>query len=224
MIEWLIVIFIGILWSQIISHWGASILLHRHYCHKQFKVPGWFETIGLAMLMIACIRTPIGWIASHRMHHVHSDTEHDPHSPKYVGFWKVLSTTWEIPRIPIRYARDLYKNPKLVFCHNHWGKILFGANIVSFLIHPYFWVAFCVVPFIFAKIGFGLLNTVGHSKGPSNVAWLNLFIAGEGYHKNHHDNFRRIRLHKWDTGGWIAEKFFKNYGQKTNTSKSVFSS
>ena len=124
MTTWFIVILIGIVWSQIISHWGASILLHRHYCHKQFKVPGWFETIGLAMLMIACIRTPIGWIASHRMHHVHSDTEHDPHSPKYTGFWKVLSTTWEIPNIPPRYARDLYKNPKLVFCHNHWGKIL----------------------------------------------------------------------------------------------------
>ena len=43
-----IAIFIGILWSQIISHWGASILLHRYYCHKQFKVPVWFETIGLA--------------------------------------------------------------------------------------------------------------------------------------------------------------------------------
>ena len=69
---WLTIsILIGLVWSQIISHFGASILLHRHYCHKQFKVPSWFETMGLAMLMIACIRTPIGWIASHRMHHEH---------------------------------------------------------------------------------------------------------------------------------------------------------
>jgi len=44
--ELTIAILLGILWSQIISHWGASLLLHRHYCHNQFKVPVWFETIG----------------------------------------------------------------------------------------------------------------------------------------------------------------------------------
>jgi len=200
---------IGILWSQVISHFGASILLHRHYCHKQFNVPTWFEILGLSMLMIACIRTPIGWIASHRMHHTHSDGPKDPHAAKYVGWWKVLTTTWAIDRIPIRYARDLYSNPKLVFCHKHWLKILFVVNVISFIISPYFWIAFCVIPFIFAKIGFGLLNTIGHKDGPSNVPWLNLFIAGEGYHKEHHRNTKKIRLHKWDTGGWLAERLFR---------------
>ena len=201
-------IILGLIWSQIISHFGASILLHRYYCHKQFKVPGWFETMGLAMLMVACIRTPIGWIASHRMHHTHSDGPEDPHAPKHVGYLKVLTTTWTIPTIPIKYARDLYKNPKLVFCHNHWLKILISVWAISYIISPYFFISFALVPFIFAKIGFGLLNTVGHSNGPSNVPWLNLFIAGEGYHKNHHDNFKKIRLHKFDTAGWIAERLF----------------
>ena len=200
---------IGLIWSQIISHFGASILLHRHYCHNQFKVPAWFETLALAMLMIACIRTPIGWIASHRMHHTHSDSPKDPHAAKYVGWWKVLTTTWAIDRIPIRYARDLYRNPKLVFCHKHWLKILVMVNVISFIINPYFWIAFCVVPFIFAKVGFGLLNTVGHKDGPSNIPWLNIFIAGEGYHKEHHRNTKKVRLHIWDTGGWLAERLFK---------------
>ena len=201
-------ILLGILWSEIISHFGASILLHRYYCHKQFKVPVWFETVGLFMLMVACIRTPIGWIASHRMHHQHSDGPDDPHASKYVGFWKVLTTTWSIPKIPSKYARYLYKNPRLVFCHKHWLKILIVVWVISFLISPYFFLAFAFIPFIFAKIGFGLLNTVGHRNGPSNVPWLNFFIAGEGYHKNHHDNFKQVRLHKYDLGGWLAEKFF----------------
>jgi stearoyl-CoA desaturase (delta-9 desaturase) len=212
--EWIIAILLGIVWSQVISHWGASILLHRHYCHNQFKVPVWFETIGLAMLMIACIRTPIGWIASHRMHHKFSDGPEDPHAVKHVGFWKVLLTTWDINNIPTKYARDLYKNPRLVFCHKHWLKILIGVNVVSYLISPYFWLAFCAVPFVFAKIGFGLLNTVGHKTlNGANVPWLNLFIAGEGYHRNHHENMKRIRLHKWDIGGLIAEKLFLDYGK-----------
>ena len=205
----LLAILIGIIWSEVISHFGASILLHRYYCHKQFKVPVWFEIVALGMLMIACIRTPIGWIASHRMHHHHSDKIGDPHAVKHVGYWKVLFTTWNIPSIPPKYAKDLYRNSRLVFCHNHWLKILLIVNAVSLLINPYFWIAFCVVPFIFAKVGFGLLNTVGHkTEGGANVPWLNFFIAGEGYHRNHHQDSRRIRLHKWDTGGWIAERLF----------------
>lgn len=161
------------------------------------------------MLAIACIRTPIGWIASHRMHHAYSDGPKDPHAAKHVGFWKVLLTTWDIDRIPPRFAKDLFKNPRLVFFHRHWLLILVLVWIISFIISPYFFVAFALVPFVFAKIGFGLLNTVGHkTEGGANVPWLNFFIAGEGYHREHHQDSKRIRLHKWDTAGWIAEKLF----------------
>lgn len=200
----------GIVWSQIISHFGASILLHRHYCHKQFDVPAWFEWVGLFMLSIAYVKTPIGWIASHRMHHAYSDTEKDPHSAKHVGFWKVLFTAWDIPVIPSKFARDLFKNKALVFFHKHHVKILLLHWVVSFLISPYFFIAYALVPFVFAKIGFGLLNTVGHREdGGVNTPWLNFFIAGEGYHKEHHEDSSKVRLHKWDTSGWIAERLFK---------------
>lgn len=199
----------GLIWSQIISHFGASILLHRYYCHKQFAVPSWIEWIGLFMLSVAYIRTPIGWIASHRMHHTYSDTSNDPHASEHVGFLKVLLTTWNIPSIPSKFARDLYKNPRLVFFHNHHKKILLAHWTVSYIISPYFFIGYALIPFVFAKIGFGLLNTVGHSSpGGSNVPWLNFFIAGEGYHKEHHNNPQLVRLHKRDTAGWLVEKLF----------------
>jgi stearoyl-CoA desaturase (delta-9 desaturase) len=207
--SWIYVILLGFLWGTIISHWGASILLHRYYCHKQFKIPVWFEIIGLAMLMIAVVKSPIGWIASHRMHHVYSDNEGDPHSPKHIGFWKVLTTTWDIPKIPIKYAKDLYRNPYLVFCHKHWFKIVVIIWIVTLLISFKLFVAFALMPFIHAKLGFGLLNTLGHKNGPTNNGWLNLLLAGEGYHAEHHSNFKKIRLHKFDSGGWIAQQLIK---------------
>jgi stearoyl-CoA desaturase (delta-9 desaturase) len=181
-------------------------LLHRYYCHRQIIVPKWVEAIGLAMLMIAVIRTPIGWIASHRMHHAYADTEHDPHSPIHLGIWKVLTTTWAIPKIPLKFAKDLYRNPMLVFCHNHWLKIWILVWIVTILISPKLFVAFALIPFIHAKVGFGLLNTVCHYPRPANHPWLNILIAGEGYHLNHHQNSRQLRLSKWDSGGWIAEQ------------------
>jgi fatty-acid desaturase len=209
MYELILAIILGIVWSEIISHFGASILLHRYYCHKQFKVPVWFELIGLYMLSVAYIRSPIGWIASHRMHHNYSDTEKDPHAWQHVGKWKVLTTTWDVPKIPSKFAKDLYKNPRLVFFHKYHKHLLIAHNVISFLISPYFWLAYAAIPFIFAKIGFGLLNTYGHKEeGGSNVWWLNFFVAGEGFHKNHHDNWKRIRLHKYDTAGWLAEKLF----------------
>lgn len=206
--DMLTAILLGFIWSTLISHFGASILLHRYYCHKQFEVPKWFEAIGLFMLMVAVIRTPIGWIASHRMHHAYSDTEHDPHSPTFLGKFKVLTTTWDIENIPPKFAKDLFDNKMLVFCHKYWKLIWAAVWIISLAISIEFFVAFALIPFIHAKIGFGLLNTLGHADGPTNVPWLNLLVAGEGYHKNHHENFKRIRLHKWDSGGWLAEKLF----------------
>lgn len=210
MLENLIIsLIIGVVWYQVMSHWAFSMLLHRYYCHKQFPVPVWFETIGLAMMMVAVVRSPIGWIAAHRMHHEFSDHEGDPHAANQVGFWRVLTTTWDIPTISYKYAADLYKNPRLVFCHKHWVKLWIATWIISYLISPYFFIAFALVPFVLAKLGFGLLNTYGHGEeGGSNVWWLNFFTAGEGYHKEHHKNWKRVRLSKWDTSGWIAEKLF----------------
>jgi stearoyl-CoA desaturase (delta-9 desaturase) len=143
------------------------------------------------------------------MHHAYSDTENDPHSPAHVGWWKVLTTTWNIKRIPSRFSKDLFNNQKLVFCHNHWGKVLLAVWIISFIINPMFFVGFALIPFLHAKIGFGLLNTLGHAHGPSNNVWLNLLVAGEGYHLEHHKNSKAIRLHRYDSAGWIIEQFLK---------------
>ena len=211
--EILIAIIIGIIWSQVISHWGASILLHRHYCHKQFKVPIWFETIGLAMLMIACIRTPIGWIASHRMHHADTEGPLDPHNYKELGYWKVALTIWDIPKIPIKFARDLYDNPRLVFAHRYWKHCLVVWWIITFLISPYVFWAAAVMPFIFAKVGFGMLNIFGHWHKDDNKGtdgpWMNWILGGDGYHRQHHLYPWKLRLGKYDLGGYMAEKIWK---------------
>ena len=81
---------------------------------------------------------------------------------------------------------------------------------IAVYISPEFFVGYALVPFILARVGFGLLNTVGHSEiAASNKPWLNFILAGEGYHRVHHTDSRKIRLHKYDTGGWLAEKLFE---------------
>ena len=101
-------------------------------------------------------------------------------------------------------------------CENEWHRFAIKWIFVSPWNPIPSVIPWAHLPFIFAKIGFGLLNTIGHrTPNGANVPWLNFFIAGEGYHRNHHENMKRVRLHKWDIGGWIAEKLFLDY-EKNN--------
>ena len=86
-----IIILLGFVWYQIIAIFGPTIGLHRYFSHKQFKtVSNTFETISLFLSMLAGVKSPLGWIGAHRMHHKYSDTKNDPHSPTYKGFWNVF--------------------------------------------------------------------------------------------------------------------------------------
>jgi len=64
---------------------GINLGYHRVLSHRSLSVPSWLErtlvTIGLPA------GTPIQWAGNHRYHHRHADTELDPHSPLYRGFW-----------------------------------------------------------------------------------------------------------------------------------------
>ena len=179
---------VGFLWCQVITHYAVSVGLHRYFAHKQFKTSVAHEWGFIILIMIACVRTPIGWVASHRMHHADPEGPLDPHNYKNIGYWKVALTLWTIPKIPIRFARDLYDNPRLVFGHKYWKPFLAAWWIICFLISPYLWWAAAAMPFIFAKIGFGMLNILGHWNGPTDGPWMNWILGGDGYHKVHHEN------------------------------------
>jgi fatty-acid desaturase len=64
---------------------GVNLGYHRVLSHRSLKLPKWLErtlvTIGLPA------GTPVQWVANHRYHHVHADTDLDPHSPVLRGFW-----------------------------------------------------------------------------------------------------------------------------------------
>lgn len=196
---------LGFIWYQIIAHVGISAGLHRYWAHRSFEAGPVFEWITLYMALLAGSRSPIGWISAHRMHHHHSDTERDPHSPTFKGFWTVFLSLWTIKNIPPKYSKDLFDNPRARFFHNHWGKIWIGTAVVSFLISPWFFLGFVVIPGIIAPIGFGTVNAICHLHGESrNVPLANLIVAGEGYHDEHHHG-KNLRFHKYDQTGFVLE-------------------
>jgi stearoyl-CoA desaturase (delta-9 desaturase) len=67
---------------------GINLCYHRLLTHRSFKTPKWFEYI-LTTLALCCLQdTPVRWVATHRLHHVHSDDEElDPHSPQQSFYW-----------------------------------------------------------------------------------------------------------------------------------------
>jgi fatty-acid desaturase len=143
------------IWYQLIAHLGISLGLHRYFSHKQFKVPRLLEYVILFLAMIAGARSPIGWISAHRMHHAYSDSEKDPHSPKFKGFWTVLFSQWQVKSIPPKFSRDLFQSPSLLFFHKNWKWLWPTVALISLLISWKIFVFFVLLPAFMSWISFG---------------------------------------------------------------------
>ena len=199
-------IIIGYVFYYVAALIGISIGYHRYFTHRSFTTTPQIEVLMLFLGQICGGRSALTWAAVHRMHHANSDTEHDPHSPKFVGWWRVLSSTWEVKYIPKKHIRDLLKNPRVMFFHKHGGVIHLTYAVIIFLTGFSSFVSFVIIPYVLAWIGFGLLNLLAHKDGhPVNLPILNLIAPGEGWHKYHHEHPMHYKLSKYDIAGWLIE-------------------
>src|SRR5262245_28625999 len=75
---------------------GVTIGFHRLFAHRSFATSRPVEWILMILGCAAGQSSPFFWIATHRLHHRHSDTDDDPHSPHtangrplgpWRGFW-----------------------------------------------------------------------------------------------------------------------------------------
>lgn len=188
---------------------GISIGYHRYFTHSSFKTTILLEYVMLFFGLICGGRSALTWAAVHRMHHAKSDTAEDPHSPVYVGVWRVITSRWHVDRIPKKYVITLIKNPRIVFFHRY-GKyihLLYAVLILS--ISNAAFIIFVVMPYVLSWINFGLLNWITHRNGaPVDVPFMSLLAPGEGWHKYHHTHPMAYKLNKYDIAGWLIETVF----------------
>ncbi len=181
---------------------GISMGYHRLHTHRGFKTSKLFEYFLAICGTLTLEGGPIFWVATHRVHHQHSDKPEDPHSPRVSGFWAHLgwilfgeSQHNDTVRMS-RYAPDLGDDP-----FYRW-------------LTTYHWVPLTVIGFallavggwgmvnwaIFLRVVVGLhstwlVNSATHMWGSRRFAtrddsknswWVALLTFGEGWHNNHH--------------------------------------
>jgi fatty-acid desaturase len=182
--------------------WGVAIGFHRLLTHRSFVVPKWFEYVLTILGSMTLQQGAIGWVASHRLHHVFTETEQDPHSPKENFFWAHVG--WLVfgrgqehsPETYQKYTPDLLKDKFhvsfekfnrvpaiivaiLLFLIGGWGLLAWGVGVRTVLSWHISWA----------------VNSIGHSFGPqrfntnedSRNNWvLGILTFGDGWHNNHH--------------------------------------
>jgi stearoyl-CoA desaturase (Delta-9 desaturase) len=182
----------------------VTLYLHRSQTHRSvdfhpvlahaFRFWSWLTTAMVTR----------EWVAVHRKHHAHADTEQDPHSPYIVGIHQLLWKGTELytaarrdSRLLTTYGRgtpDDWIERHIYTPHCNWGPTLlavislalFGVGGMAIWAVQMMWIPFW---------GAGVVNGIGHWWGyrnfetpdkSANVMPLAIWVGGEELHNNHH--------------------------------------
>src|SRR5689334_24719339 len=127
MLTWRAVIVALFLW-WLAGGLGVGIGYHRLLTHRGFRTPKLVEYFLTLCGTLAVEAGPIAWVATHRIHHAHTDAPGDPHTPRDGSWWAhmgwVLTGTAQRydKTVRRRYAPDLMSDPVHVWIErfNSW--------------------------------------------------------------------------------------------------------
>jgi len=210
---------------------GVCLGYHRLLTHGSFQTSAPMRFLFAWLGGISGEGSAVTWVANHRKHHVFSDQEGDPHSPRDGGLWSHMlwlfpsHTAEELAAHSKRWAPDLVKDKGVLFLHNTfllWHFLIGGALLasgwllenkvtgISWLI----WGLAVRMVIVFHVTWF--VNSASHMWGyrnyettddSRNLWWVGLFAFGEGWHNNHHAHQRMAAHgHRWwelDPTYWV---------------------
>jgi fatty-acid desaturase len=188
----------------ILLHWltiglGISFGFHRLATHRSLKVPKGLEYFLIVCGTLAGQGGVKGWVGYHRMHHLYSDQEGDPHNANKGFWWSHIS--WLMHEVPggenlQRLTQDIAEDPVYRFCHRQYIPLQVLLGVVLFLLGGTPFVVWGI--FVRLFVGFHstcFVNSACHGVGyrnyetddrSTNCWWVALLTFGEGWHNNHH--------------------------------------
>jgi stearoyl-CoA desaturase (Delta-9 desaturase) len=195
---------------------GVTIGFHRLFAHRSFATSRTVERVLMILGCMAGQSSPFFWIAVHRLHHRHSDTDDDPHSPhtsggKRLGLWRGFwhaHMGWLRSRgfgYPPGTVRDLTQRADLAWIERSWLLwYLLGLAIpaaIGFAIGGTAYDALLgflwggLLRHFFTLQATFMVNSVNHLWGSRpyetrdhsrNNLVTGILAFGEGWHNNHH--------------------------------------
>lgn len=199
--EWIIALFVYFLNGCL----GMTMTYHRLLSHKSWNPPKWVGYLFTLFATIGMTGPAISWVAIHRKHHAHVDTERDPHSPIFKGWFKVHFLSM-YSDVELKYAAHLLRDKFYQFQHQYYFEINLVYAVILYLIDPFAVVYAWLVPAaILWNAGSSIVSISHRNKKVNNDISLALLVWGEGYHKTHHDHAGWSRFGKWDLGGVLIE-------------------
>jgi stearoyl-CoA desaturase (delta-9 desaturase) len=216
----LAVIWVGWSWPAVAVALGLyfarvfalTAFYHRYFSHRSFKT---WRTVQFFFAALGCSsaqRGPLWWAAHHRHHHVHSDDEHDLHSPRRSGIlyshfgwfltpraehtnYKLIPDFAKYPELRFLDRFDILAPALLALAMYGFGALLAwtfpesGVTGLQMLVWGFLISTVAVYHVTF------LVNSATHLIGSRryetkddsrNSLVIALLTFGEGWHNNHH--------------------------------------
>jgi len=181
---------------------GITLCFHRLLTHRSFTLVKPLEYFFAVLGTLSLEGGPVMWVSYHRVHHAHSDTDRDVHSPNRGFWWSHLG--WVVFRHPetmslnyySRFAKDIARDPFYQFLDLALLPMQLVLAIVLYLLGGWPFVVWGIfVRLVFALNATYFVNSACHIWGyrshetddrSTNLWWIALLTFGEGWHNNHH--------------------------------------
>ncbi len=202
----------------LVIHWYLSLFMqtflqHRYAAHGAFSMSKFWERFFYLIAYItqgSSYVSPRVYAIMHRMHHAYTDTEKDPHSPKFdhnlfAMMWRVRQISNNIYKnkgeIESRFLKNLPDWPLLdKIAHSTFSRLAWIALYV--LVYVFFapsgwWFLLLPIHIIMVPIQGVIINWFAHKYGTvnfkvkntsTNLFKVDILMMGEAYHNNHHKN------------------------------------
>ena len=201
----------------LIATFGIVATFHRYYSHGAFKFKNKVLKIICTFLgSIGMSGTVLSWAIIHKAHHIHSDTEKDPHEAGR-GFLSLLKFNYDVNINPYSDSvRSLMKDKIVMWFHKYYLAIIIGwvslltlTGGISLVYYGY------IIPAVLTVLTSVISVCITHKNNePQNIWWWSILSCGEGQHKFHHENVWEYKTDKkWyetDAAGFVIKHLLKS--------------
>ena len=207
-----------------IAHWYSSlffqtVFLHRYASHQMFTMSNFWEKGFFLMTFLtqgSSFLNPRAYAILHRLHHKHSDTEKDPHSPVFSkNIIKMNLNTikhYESVRLNKKdysnYDFDVPRWPLLEKLGDNWMVRLLFIGFYTLLYIEFatasWQYALLPIHFVMGPLHGSIVNWCGHRYGytndkktidnSKNTLPVDFLMMGELFQNNHHSQPTNLKF------------------------------